>query len=90
MREYCTYGSVGGAPGNRRFYPEFFYDKTDRMDCKKNKKIFNYYFTKTNRIIDCNHIICMLIFTIESFKLVFILKHSNFHNWALANYFDIF
>jgi len=22
MREIFTYGSVGGAPGNRRFYPE--------------------------------------------------------------------
>ena len=22
MREFCTYGSVGEAPGNRRFYPE--------------------------------------------------------------------
>ena len=24
MREFCTYGSVGEAPGNRRFYPEIY------------------------------------------------------------------
>jgi hypothetical protein len=32
MRETLTYGSVGGALGNRRFYPEIFFPSFPPQD----------------------------------------------------------
>jgi len=51
MRESFTYGSVGGAPGNRCFYPELGQQKAPLLRCSTRRLSENALLPKLFRIV---------------------------------------